>query len=109
MNASGKVVFVVSLHTKEGRQDEFLALLTPLLDAMRHEKTFINAVLHRDAADPTRFMLYETWADLADVTDVQMKRDYRAAYEAALPDLLRVPRQVQFWQPLRGDFKVFAD
>ncbi|HYG86428.1 MAG TPA: putative quinol monooxygenase [Azospirillum sp.] len=108
MAGSGPVVFIVSLHVKAGCEDEFQRLLVPVLDAMRHEATFINTVLHQDPADPARFMLYETWADLDDVAEVQMKRAYRSAYEARLPDLLREPRQVQVWRPLRGDFTAFA-
>ena len=103
MTAPGTIAFIVSLHVRPGCEEEFLALLAPVLDAMRHEPTFVNAVLHRDPADPTRFMLYETWTDLNDVVEVQMKRPYRQAYEARLPDLLREPRQAQVWQPLRGD------
>ncbi len=106
--SSAGIVFVVSLHVKAGREDEFLNLLAPVLDAMRHEPTFINAVLHQDRDDPARFMIYETWTDLTDVAEVQVKRDYRRAYEARLPDLLREPRKVEFWQPLRGDFTFLA-
>jgi quinol monooxygenase YgiN len=98
------ISFIVSLHVKPGYEAEFLDLLTPVLDAMRHEATFVNAVLHRDRDDPTRFMIYETWSDLNDVAEVQVKRDYRRAYEARLPELLREPRKIEFWQPLRGDF-----
>lgn len=103
MTEPGHTAFIVSLHVKPGCEEEFLGLLTPVLDAMRHEPTFVNAVLHRDPEDPTRFMLYETWTDLDDVVSVQMKRDYRRAYEARLPDLLREPRRAQVWLPLRGD------
>jgi len=98
------IAFVVTLHVRPGFEEEFLGLLGPVLDAMRHEATFINAVLHRDPADPSRFMIYETWADLADVAEVQVKRGDRAAYEARLPEILREPRQVSFWRPLRADF-----
>lgn len=106
--SSAGIVFAVSLHVKAGCEDEFLTLLAPVLDAMRHEATFINAVLHQDPDDPTRFMIYETWADLNDVAEVQVKRDYRRAYEARLPELLREPRKVEFWRPLRGDFTFLA-
>lgn len=106
--ATGPVVVVVSLHLKPGREEEWLRLVGPVLDAMRHEPTFVNAVLHRDLEDPTWFMLYETWADRDDLLNVQMKRSYRAAYEARLPDLLREPRQAQVWRPLRADFTFFA-
>jgi hypothetical protein len=40
------VTFIVTLILKPGCEAEFLDLLTPVLDAMRHESTFVNAVLH---------------------------------------------------------------
>jgi quinol monooxygenase YgiN len=51
-----EVTVLVFLQVKPDLQDEFMALLTPVLDAMRHETTFISAVLHRSRADPTSFM-----------------------------------------------------
>jgi quinol monooxygenase YgiN len=102
------LVVIVSIHVKPGYEQEFLRLLTPVLDAMRHEATFINAVLHQDPEDPTRFMLYETWADRDDLSRVQIHREYRKAYWARLPEILREPRQIQIWQPLRGDFTFFG-
>ena len=101
-------VVIVSLHVKPGHEEEFLRLLAPVLDAMRHEASFINAALHLDPEDPTRFMLYETWADRDDLIDVQMKRPYRSAYEARLPEILREPRRIELWRPLRADFTFFA-
>jgi quinol monooxygenase YgiN len=100
----GAVTFVVSLRVVPGREAAFLALLEPVLDAMRHEATFINAVLHRDPEDPAHFMIYETWADFGDVANVQIHRDYRKAYLSALDDLLREPRQISVWHPVRADF-----
>ena len=102
------VVFLVSIRVKPGREEEFLRVLTPVLDAMRHEKSFINVVLHRSEDDPTHFMLYETWANFDDVKEVQLKRDYRQEYHARLDDLLEAPREVEFWQPVRADFAFFA-
>ena len=80
-----QLVVVVTLKVRPGMEDEFLRLLTPVLDAMRHEPTFISAALHRSPDDPTSFMLYEVWADLDDLVNVQIKRDYRTTYEARLP------------------------
>lgn len=98
------VTFVITLLLKPGCEQAFLELLTPVLDAMRHETTFRDAVLHRDPENPLRFMLVETWANLEDVIQVQMHRDYRQAYWDGLPALLAEDRQVQVWQPIRGDF-----
>lgn len=105
---SGPLAFIVHFRLKPGCEEEFLTLLTPVLDAVRHESTFINAMLHQDPEDPSRFMLYETWADLGDVTNVQIGRNYRKAFWDRLPDLLAEPRQIQTWRPMRSDFAFFS-
>jgi quinol monooxygenase YgiN len=97
------VAYAITFELEPGARDAFLALLTPVLDAMRHEATFINAVLHEDEADPDRFMLYETWSDAQDVVEVQIARPYRTAFWDGLPALLRAPRGIGAWRPLRGD------
>lgn len=106
--ADRRVAFVITAELKPGAEAEFLGLLNPLLDRMRHEPGFINAALHRDPENATSFMLYETWADLDDVVQVQMARDYRQDFMARLPELLAGERRVQVWRPLRGDFTFFA-
>lgn len=106
--AAAPVTYVIGFTLNPGCEAEFMALLTPVLDRMRHEAGFINAVLHRDEADPVRFMLYETWADHDDVVAVQIHRPYRQAYNDALPKLLAGPREVQVWRPLRADFAAAA-
>jgi quinol monooxygenase YgiN len=106
--AAGPLALTVPLRVRPGREEEFLRLLAPVLDAMRHEPSLINAVLHRDPEDPAHFLLYETWADMRDLLEVQMRRPYRAAHEARLPALLREPRAPRLWRPLRGDFTAFA-
>ena len=103
-----RLVVLVTLLVKPGHEAELLRLLAPGLDAMRHEASFINAALHQDPDDPTRFMLYETWADRTELVEVQMKRPYRSAYEARLPELLHEPRRAEAWRPLQGDFAFFA-
>lgn len=106
--ATTAVTYVITFHLKPGCEAEFLALLTPVLDAMRHEASFVNAVLHRDPAEAGRFMLYETWVDHDHVVAVEIHRPYRRAYNDALPDLLARPREVQVWRPTRADFAVAA-
>jgi quinol monooxygenase YgiN len=98
---------IVSNHVLDGHVEEYLRLVRPVLDAMRHEPTFIGTTLHQDPDDPTRFMLYETWADRAEFFEVQMARTYRAAYERRLPEILRTPRAIRFWAPLRADLTFF--
>jgi quinol monooxygenase YgiN len=99
------VSLVITGRVKPECRQEFLDLLIPLLDAMRHEPTFIDTVLHMDPEDPNRFMLYETWADLDELVQVQAQREYRKTFMDRLPELLAEERQIRIWKPLRGDFR----
>ena len=97
-------VLLATIPLKPGCEAEYLSLVGPVNDAMRCEPTFVNTVLHRAADDPALFMLHETWLDQEDFFAVQMMRPYRAAYEARLPALLRAPRTMHVFEPLRSDF-----
>jgi quinol monooxygenase YgiN len=66
--------YLIGFQVRPGQRERFLELLNALLDAMRHEKTFLNATLHRDGENENRFLLHETWSDHQDVLDVQIHR-----------------------------------
>jgi quinol monooxygenase YgiN len=97
------VTYVIKFQIAPGQREEFLKLLGDVLDAMRHEPTFREAVLHRDPASEYRFLLYETWESHDDVLNVQLARPYRRAWHDALPRLLACDREIEIWEPLRGD------
>lgn len=97
------VAYVIHLDVQPDQVDRFLALLDGVLDAMRQEENFREAILHRDPDVPGRFMLYEAWADHEDVLQVQLHRPYRQAYHDALPSLLASPRRFSIWKPVRAD------
>jgi quinol monooxygenase YgiN len=69
---------------------------------MKVEDTFVNGTALRSADDPDTIMLVETWLDRENFMSVQMKRPYRGRYEARLPELLRTPREVTFYEPIRS-------
>ena len=97
------VTYVIRFQVVPGRREQFLDLLQGVLDAMRAEPTFHEAILHEDPASDHRFMLYETWESHEDVLNVQLHRPYRRAWHAALPDLLQADRDISIWQRLRVD------
>jgi quinol monooxygenase YgiN len=97
------VTYSITFEVRPEKVGDFRALLGGVLDAMRSETNFREAVLHADPASPSRFMLYETWADHDDVVNVQLARPYRQAWHDALPGLLARPREISIWQPLRVD------
>jgi quinol monooxygenase YgiN len=95
--------YLIDFTIRPGQRERFLSLLNGVLDAMRHETTFVNATLHRDGGNENRFLLHETWSDHQDVVDVQVHRPYRLEFHAALPELLETPRDISVWQPVRTD------
>jgi quinol monooxygenase YgiN len=97
------ITYLIKFEVVPEKRELFLSLLTGVLDAMRREPMFHEAILHRDPESADRFMLYETWESHDDVLAVQLQRPYRQAWHEALPDLLRQPRDISIWQPLRAD------
>lgn len=97
------VTYVITCEVVPERNAQFLELLGGVLDAMRDEPTFHEAILHRDPASEYRYMIYETWESHEDVVTVQVHRPYRRAWHDALPSLLRSEQQVTVWQPVRAD------
>jgi (4S)-4-hydroxy-5-phosphonooxypentane-2,3-dione isomerase len=97
------VTYVIKFKVVAERRAEFLALLHPVLDAMKHEPMYHEATLHRDPASETTFLLTETWEDHDDVLNVQLNRSYRQAWHAALPHLLEGEREIGIWEPIKAD------
>lgn len=97
------VTYVIKFQVFPEQNRRFLELLTDLLDAMRGEPTFREAVLHRDPQSEHRFMLYETWESHEDVVNVQMHRPYRRGWHDALATLLEQERDITIWEPIRAD------
>ncbi|HEY3597297.1 MAG TPA: putative quinol monooxygenase [Paraburkholderia sp.] len=97
------VTYVIRFQVIPEKLERFMNLLSDVLDAMREESNFHEAVLHRDPDSPHRLMLYETWESHEDVLAEQINRPYRQAYHEALADLLVKPREVTIWHTVRAD------
>ncbi|MGH8039052.1 MAG: putative quinol monooxygenase [Stenotrophomonas sp.] len=102
-DSQGPLVFYVKLQIKPERIDAWLEAVHVLIDRMAEEPAFISCDLHRDANDSTLFTLYERWdeASVQDFMDHQ-STDYRAAYDALLPELLQKPREPQVLELLQS-------
>ena len=98
-----RVTYAVRFQVLPDRLERFLTLLNGVLDAMREEPDFREAVLHRDPDSACRLLLVESWESREDAEDEQIHRPYRRAYHEALADLLVRPREVTEWRTLRAD------
>jgi quinol monooxygenase YgiN len=97
------VTYLVEFQVVPAQRGRFLELLHGVLDAMREEPMFLEAVLHRDPEADNRFMLYESWKSHEDVVNVQLHRPYRRLWHESLPALLEQPRDISMWESLRAD------
>ena len=97
------VTYAIRFSVRPAERGRFETLISGVLDAMRHEATFVDAALHANPDDPCDVLLVETWEDHDDVVNVQLNRDYREAWHNALPELLARPREISVWQRARLD------
>jgi len=97
------VTYVIAFRIRPGQRGRFLALLEPVLDAMRQEASFRSATLNADPEDEHRLLLHESWDSHEEVLAVQIHRPYRAQFHGALEDLLAAPRDISVWTTLRSD------
>ncbi len=99
------VSYLIKFQVAPERRDQFVGLLGGVLDAMREEPSFHEAIKHRDPKSEHRFMLYETWESHDDVMNVQVRQPYRRAWHEALPAILEREREITIREPLRADRK----
>ena len=99
------VTYSIQFDVIPDQRERFLTLLTGVLDAMRAEPMFHNAILQQDAENENHILLLETWEDHDDVLNNQLNRPYRQTYHDALPALLNGPREISVWTPIRADYR----
>src|SRR5260370_16603417 len=87
-------VLLVRIPVKAGFENEYLSLINAVIDEMRHETSFVNAVVHRSTEAPTVFLLHETWLGRDEFFTVHMKLSYPHSYPARLPQIMRAPREI---------------
>jgi quinol monooxygenase YgiN len=60
-----ELAYIVKVRTAEGKRDEALAALGPLVDAVEGEEGTLVYVVHADGTDPDVIWFYERYADQA--------------------------------------------
>ena len=79
------LVFIVQLHLKPERVEDWKRAVNELIDRMSQEDAFVTCLLDQSTEDPGMFTLYERWREpsLEAFVRNQMK-DYRKRYEEML-------------------------
>jgi len=98
------LAFYVNFHIKPDKVEEWKEGALHVLNSMSVEETFVGAFLHQDAEDPSKFTLYERWAESdmdAFVKNQLNAKEYRKVYEEQLPALVASPRSFAVLKPVR--------
>jgi quinol monooxygenase YgiN len=96
-----QVSFVVYLPMKPEQKERGRSMVLDVINAMSREPEFVNAWVHESQDHPDTVVIYETWNCSRDEFIMnQLSKLYRAAYEAALPEILSAERQLVFLTPL---------
>jgi len=104
----GHWVLCVTFSIKPEHADEFVTIVSDVIDRMRHEQNFVTVTLCRDPAAPGRFFLFETWKSRARFLAEDLSRDYRAPYSARLAAIQADERAFEEWEQIRADYSLSA-
>lgn len=93
------VVVVASCKAREGRAEEVIAGLTPIIEQTHAEAGCLAYALHRDVNDPDTLVLVERWT-----SQVALESHFQQPYMAGIGDvaaeLLAAPPVLHFCAPL---------
>lgn len=99
-------VLCVTFSIKPGHADEFVSIVSEVIDRMRHEENFVTTTLCRDPAAPGRFFLFETWKSRTRFLAEDLARPYREPYSARLAQIEAGERRFEEWEQVRADYSL---
>jgi quinol monooxygenase YgiN len=92
------IVVLVRLRMHAGREDDFVAAMTAILEHVRREPGCLAIDGHRAADDPGSFMLYEVWRSEEAFAEFESSREYMRAYMARVMPWWSEPRELTLWR-----------
>lgn len=99
----GGVSFIVYLPTRPEQRERMRKMMFDVFKAMTAEPDFVHAWIHEDLNDPDMIVNYETWDCSREYfLEHHLKRPYRQAFEAAVPELLSSERRIVFLKTVRA-------
>lgn len=97
------VVVVATFKAREGKVDEAIAAVTPVIEQTHAEAGCLSYALHRDVNDDHTLVLLERWTSQV-ALESHFQQPYVAALGALATDLLAEPPRLHFCTPLElGD------
>jgi len=104
-SSNNDLTFKVDFHIKVDKIEAWKEELMHVLNSMASEDTFVAAFLHQDTEDPTKFTIYERWAEKS-IEDFKANhlqaKEYRKTYEEHIAEYSASPRDIQVLNPINS-------
>ena len=94
-----RVVVVATIKAREGREEDLRAGLEELASSTHAEAGCLTYALHREAADPSVFVLVEHWTSQV-ALDAHFQQPYVLAVGKQAAELVAEPPVIRFCTPV---------
>lgn len=94
-----EILVVATLKIQDGKIDEALAELTPVVEATHEEEGCLSYVLHQDVNDRNTLVFVERWAS-QDALNAHMQQPHMLKLVELAGTMLAEPPQITFCQSL---------
>lgn len=98
-------VLCVTFSIKPQHTEEFVTIVSEVIDEMRHEKTFVGSSLCHDPQTEGRFFVFEVWRDREEFFSVQVNRPYRDSYSRRILEIQAEDRELAEFYQIRADYQ----
>lgn len=99
-------VLIAKFDVKEECEAEWLQGVQEVIDAMRHEASFISTSICAHPSEPGKFMLFEVWKSREQFFETELNREYRRSLTERMSTLLRSPAVLDEWHEIRADYAI---
>jgi len=92
------IVVLIAFKIQPGKDSQALQVMTSLISTVRREEPACAGItMLRDAADPTRVLLYELWPDRDSYMGPHMETPHIKAFKAQAGELFSGAPEITFW------------
>ena len=92
------IVVLIEFRIQPGKESLATQVMTSLIATVRKEEPACSGItMIRNAADPTRILLYELWPDRESYMGPHMEMPHIKAFKAQGGDLFAGPPEITFW------------
>ena len=95
------IVVLIAFKIQPGKESLATQVMTSLIATVRKQEPACSGItMIRDAADPTRVLLYELWPDRESYMGPHMETPHIKAFKSQAGELFVGAPEISFWNPV---------